>query len=632
MRGRDYNLGQLTFWALPTILAAGWAIHLFWMIGFGARMISLIIIGLMFFGSAFIFKKITWGWTDIRWLIAPLCVFILAEQLPWWQMTHVGLTDGMYHLIQANHYIGDIENIPYHQNQDFLFRPPIIPAVLSIELLLSGSHASVTYTPLVLLICTCWQLQHLSERWNNKLLSTMVVPAIILVPVFRYWGQLPYADIPVAGLWIFLIHLSILNSKSRCWVSLLGSAAGLIFLTKYVFIYALGIAGWLLIKDKSHDRATFFLQGWFVVTGPFLIFHLITQGDPFAALSIQTSYAIESATSVVGSHNSSIWWEHLVSQISIFAIIGFFVGLYRLCDEFREEFVEIVVLLLPLLVLHVFVLDFGTERYHSPWIALIFCICIAGLPITQISKNISAKFELLNNLSCAFIIILIVTSNLSTINDEIEDSERYIPLRLELFEFHINNANGLSEDSIVLTGHDIPMILTLDIEAYRFINPENPIEQSILRFEATHLITSNWNPRYQWEKDSIELLGNPHIEPISVNTYGEKMGILWEVNNSAGTSPLLLTNASESNVFGDLLLLNQNQSVSITNNFTRMSWIEVSDDSPIQDVLVILSTHSFDLSNSCYIAGNKFSSCEMNEGDVLSANSSSMIFAWFSND
>ena len=79
MRGRDYNLGQLTFWALPTILAAGWAIHLFWMIGFGARMISLIIIGLMFFGSAFIFKKITWGWTDIRWLIAPLCVFILAE-------------------------------------------------------------------------------------------------------------------------------------------------------------------------------------------------------------------------------------------------------------------------------------------------------------------------------------------------------------------------------------------------------------------------------------------------------------------------------------------------------------------------------------------------------------------------
>ena len=137
----------------------------------------------------------------------------------------------------------------------------------------------------------------------------------------------------------------------------------------------------------------------------------------------------------------------------------------------------------------------------------------------------------------------------------------------------MENTNGLSEDSILLTGHDMPVILTLDIEAYRFIKHENVIGQSISEYDATHVITSNWSPRYQWEKYPIELLGNPYIEPLSVNIFENKLGILWEVNNSVGISPLLQTNASEQNVFGDLLVLYQDQTVSITSNSTLISWI-----------------------------------------------------------
>ena len=622
-----YNIGLLTFWSLPVVLFLGWIINLFWMIGIDIKLILIIIIGATILLTLCFLRKVKWSYSDLRWMIAPILVLILADQLPWWEMKHVGLTDGMYHLIQANHYIGEINNIPTQQGQDFLFRPPIIPSVLSIELMFSNS---VIYTPLFLLCLTCWQLQHLSERWNNEFLSSLIVPAIILVPVFRYWGQLPYADVPVAGLWIFLIHMTIMDHKTRWSIWLLGGVAGLVFLTKYVFIYALGLSCWIYLKDKSGKRTANFLQGWFLITGPFFIFFFITQGDPFAALTPQTSYAVDSAISVVGEHDSYMWWEHLISQISIFGVIALFVGFYRLYFEFKTEMIEIMILLIPLLILHIYILDFGTERYHTPWIALFLCICIAGLPIPKFKSKLKKQHGFRNNIICAFFILLIITSNLSTIDEEIEDSEKYIPLRLDLYNFHIQNADGLSVDSIVLTGHDIPIILNLDIEAYRFINHEYTIFNSINEYDATHLITSNWNPRYQWEKDAINLLGNPYIEPVSVNIFHKKLGILWEVNYSVGTSPLLTTNASEDNVFGDLLVLYQDQSVSITSNSTLISWIEVDENTPVQDVLMVMTSDAPLSIDGCYIVDSRFSSCRMVENETLSAGPNSMIFAWFS--
>ena len=56
-----------------------------------------------------------------------------------------------------------------------------------------------------------------------------------------------------------------------------------------------------------------------------------------------------------------------------------FIGILCCCFEYHDEMKEIMVLLLPLIILHIFILDFGTERYHTPWIALMLCICIAGL-------------------------------------------------------------------------------------------------------------------------------------------------------------------------------------------------------------------------------------------------------------
>ena len=626
MRGRGYKFGHLTLFILPAIMMAGWIINLSWIIGFDSTLIPCIIFGSIVLVVLYSLIIIEWSLSDLRWAIAPICVVILADQLPWWQMKHVGLTDGMYHLIQANHYIGQIDNIPHHQGQDFLFRPPIVPGIFSIELLFFDT---VSYTPLILLSFTCWQLQHLCERWSNKSLSSLIVIVIILVPVFRYWGQLPYADVPVAGLWIFLIHIAIQDSKSNLSVRLFGGVAGLVFLTKYVFIYAVGISCWLYVKDSSGKRAKVFLQGWFSITLPFFAFFCLTQGNPFSALTPQTNFAIDSAFSVVGEHDFFMWWEHLISQISIFGILGLFIGSYRLYTEFREEMKVIIVLLFPLLVIHIFILDFGTERYHTPWIALFLCICVAGLPIPEHIPKFREQILFRNNIISAMIVLLIATSNFSTISEEIENSERYISPRLDLYEFHIQNANELDEDSILLTGHDIPIILALDIEAYRFINSENTIRDSINEFDATHIITSDWNPRYQWEKEPIVLLGNRYIEPLSVNIDNNKLGILWEINYSASVSPMLQTNASSENVIGDLLVLYPNQSVSISKNNTLLSWIEVGYETSTNDVFSTLTGDTSNMIDGCYIAGKKSSSCEMHIDEILSTDSNSMIFAWF---
>ena len=121
MRGRGYKFGHLTLFILPVIMMAGWIINLSWIIGFDSTLIPCIIFGSIVLVVLFSLIMIEWSLSDLRWAIAPICVVILADQLPWWQMKHVGLTDGMYHLIQANHYFGQIDNIPHHQGQDFLF-------------------------------------------------------------------------------------------------------------------------------------------------------------------------------------------------------------------------------------------------------------------------------------------------------------------------------------------------------------------------------------------------------------------------------------------------------------------------------------------------------------------------------
>ena len=77
---------NLTFVALPALLAGGWFIHLTWMIGMeGFWAPALAIVTLLGCLGLYI-RNGSWQRRDLRWLLAPVLVTILAIYLPWWDL------------------------------------------------------------------------------------------------------------------------------------------------------------------------------------------------------------------------------------------------------------------------------------------------------------------------------------------------------------------------------------------------------------------------------------------------------------------------------------------------------------------------------------------------------------------
>jgi len=233
----DQTADKLTLFALPSALVSGWIIHLLWMIGLGGEWTTWLVIFLLLSGLAFCIKGANWSRNDLRWLIAPACLTLLIIILPWWNL--MPRWDAAYHLIEANAFIGNILWSPFHHGQDFLFRPPLIPALFSMEIVLSGNSNQAVFMPLLLMIMSTWQVQHLTERWSSQKLSMLVVPAFLLLPAVRYWGQLPYLDVAVAGTWILIVNIFIRveKSDSRRLVAILGAIAAMALLVKYVHVY-----------------------------------------------------------------------------------------------------------------------------------------------------------------------------------------------------------------------------------------------------------------------------------------------------------------------------------------------------------------------------------------------------------
>ena len=114
-------------------------------------------------------------------------------------------------------------------------------------------------------------------------------------------------DVPVAGMWFFCLAIFIDSEKEpinhRLSV-LLGGGVGLIFLTKFTFIYMTGLIGWFLIRDRNFARISNFAIGWFVICLPFLVNQFLKYRNPFHAISGKVSYAKESSYRNVGTYDA----------------------------------------------------------------------------------------------------------------------------------------------------------------------------------------------------------------------------------------------------------------------------------------------------------------------------------------
>jgi len=516
------------------MLICGWFVHLGWILGLENRIFPIF---LFFTVVYFVLKQLRWNnyqTSDLRWLLAPLATFLLVTFLPWWKYTSNQHTDTFYHILEAMNFVGISEFEPSHQGLDFLFRPPLIPGIYGIELSILGT-SWITYTPILLTITTLWQMQHLSERWTTKARAMFVVPAFLLLPSVRYWGQLQLLDVPVAGMFILIIHLLIIsdeNTKSRSDAILLGLCSGLIFLTKYVYLYLIGIGIWLAIKDKNIVRTKRFFYGWFVICLPFLMYHLIKYGDPLEALTPQSNFAINGLTQKLGKYSFEQWWFDFNLEITGIGVLATIVGIIVLYVRDRTQLFSVLVIGIPFVVIHGVILDFGTIRYQIPFFALSIVLISCSLPLGNLS-NSSGHIKLRNLVGTFSITVLLFFSMIHVMTLE-EEKQRYDILVPEMdgkMEFYLNSSRMFPDDEYTLTSKYIPIALHTGKYTAGYLYTSDSLTDSLESSKINYALTSNYYPYRSWEKDFKPFFGNELIEPVDYYKDSNGISVLWKIGN-----------------------------------------------------------------------------------------------------
>ena len=575
MTSIDHTADKLTLFALPGAIICGWVIHLFWIIGFEGGWTTWLVLFLVLTSIAISVKGANWSKDDLRWLMAPVCLIILVIILPWWNL--MPRWDAAYHLIEANAFIGNVLWSPFHHGQDFLFRPPLIPALFSMEIVLSGNSTQVVFMPLLLMIMSTWQIQHLSERWSSKKYSLLAVPAFLLLPAVRYWGQLPYLDVAVAGTWILILNIFIRVEKedSRRLVAILGAVAAMAMLVKYVHVYLIGLVGWFIIKDRDLRRALPFIGGWLLISGPFLLHNFFVNGNPLAALTPQTSFALKSVADTLGNHNSLTWSYHLLSQLAFIGIIAMLVGLFRLRSKDVESFNAIVILLTPLVIIHAFILDWGESRYHLPWLGLAIALMLVS-PSADKLANFTGK-RLNFHLSISLVILILMSTwNLGVVVSEISEANEEIKDLDERYRFTWGIWEGEDIDSQI-AGNAMNIGLHSGIETSLFLRSDNPVIDTLAYVDASHIITQNALPRFDWEEDFETQLGHELIEPVKTKVQGNWTAVLWRVDNTSYANPADSLDYTGGRIVGDMLVLEYGDSADVIVDGLEFTWLEVEN-------------------------------------------------------
>ena len=564
------RLNDLTFWSLPTLLMCGWSVHLFWMLGLENKIFPIFLFITMLF---IVLKQLRWNdyqISDLRWLLAPVATLLLVIYLPWWDYSSSQHTDTYYHILEAMNFVGISEFEPSHQGLDFLFRPPLIPGIYGIELSILGSNW-ITYTPILLIITTLWQMQHLSERWTTKARAMFVIPAFLLLPSVRYWGQLQLLDVPVAGMYILIIHLLIKsdeNTESKSDAIILGLCSGLIFLTKYVYVYLIGICVWLAIKDKNIRRSKLFFSGWVIITLPFLVYHLIKYGDPLEALTPQSSFALGGLTQTLGEYSFEKWWIDYnleITGIGIFAsLIGIVVLFFRDCSQF----VSVLVIGTPFVIIHGLILDFGTPRYQIPFFALSIVLISSTLPIRNLSN--SSDYNKIKTLLGTFGITVLLFFSMIHVGTLEEEKGRYDILQTlmdDRMQFYLNSSEMFPDEEYTLTSKYIPIALHTGKYTARYLYTSDSLTDSLESSEINYALTSNYYPYRSWEKDFKPFFGNQIVEPVDHYQDSNGLSVLWEKGDEPWSN-YTINFDTNGTIYGNMLELKPNEVASFAYNQT----------------------------------------------------------------
>ena len=527
---------SIAIFLLPTMLFSGWLVAVFGEIKLPIWPIILLIFISIFTALFFVFRTLQWSLHDLRWFWVPIIISFTS----WLELSWTGpmLWDQADHLQTANRYLGHWVWEPFHQERDFSFRPKLISGLVAIEFSLTNHRTYSFFVPYLLLLGSGWQIQRFVEEQGGKIWSLLAVTLVLTMPTMMMYGRTAYLEAMVTGGFILIIrdilltNISNLNEKDAIRWGIIASLVGAI---KYPYLY-LGLGGLILLYGLSKNlRLTgLYVAGWILIQAPFAIVDFFDHSNAFASFGPQFSGAITSITSEVGDYTPVFALKDIQSQLLTPLLILFIIGLVIwLRKNLQLRGRVVILLIIPATILFTFILDFGWPRYHIPWLTAIIIIGISG--IVQPLPTTSSK-QMKQIYSIGLVILFALSSiqifgTLTETLDEREVIENRVDFRWEFIEQYSTLKSDIPENAVVLAGYDISLGLRYEVPTFRFGPSEDPIHDSIVVVNATHVVTGGMATRFSWENNPMETLGAP-LSPISHSSIGNNHHILWEVDSN----------------------------------------------------------------------------------------------------
>ena len=526
----------IAIFLLPIMLFTGWLVAVFGEFQLSIWPIILLISISIFASIIFVLRTLEWAVQDLRWLWVPMVILFTS----WLDLTWTGpmLWDQADHLQTANRYLGHWEWEPFHQERDFSFRPKLISGLVAFEFSLTSGRTYAFFVPYLLLLGSGWQIQRFVEEQEGKAWSLLAVTLVLTMPTMMMYGRTIYLEAMVTGGLVLIIrdilltNISNLNEKDAIRWGIITSLIGAI---KYPYLY-LGAGGLILLYGLSKNLRLvgIYVAGWVLIQAPFAISDFFAHNNAFASFGPQFSGAITSITSEVGNYTSLLAFKDIQSQLLTPLLILFTLGLIIWLRKNTSLRLGVVLfLILPAIIIFTFILDFGWPRYHLPWLAVLMIVGISG--IVQPLPTTSSK-QMKQIYSIGLVILFALSSiqiygTLTETLDERETMENRIDFRWEFIEHYSTLKSDIPENAIVLAGYDISLGLRYEVPTYRYGPSEDPIHDSIVVVNATHVVTGGMATRFSWERNPMETLGAPLI-PISHSSIENDHHILWEVDNN----------------------------------------------------------------------------------------------------
>lgn len=533
--------------------------------------------------------------TDIRFLIVPITIFYTITLTNY--NTLPALYDQAYHLQISNRMLDRWSWEPFHQGLDYSFRPELIPGIAAIELFYTGEIYQVNFTPLILLCATGWALQNLADYYSSARIGFLAPIIFLCLPIVMQYGPTMLLDVHLAGMVMSVFFfLTALNKEDKYEWIFFGVLVACLGLTKYPYFYfgpCIIILFWL---EKKYLQTKYTTIGYGFVTSLFLIKNMLYTNNPIGPMSSQISGTIASVNNeIVGAEYSfGLFLDEFITQwpelLLLMAVFGHVMLMRNDGSYFRNSWL----ILLPAIILHGIILDFGWIRYSTPWLALA-CIgipCAVHFIVNSVNQSTSSGVVV----SILFIFILIapfiqLTKDVQDIKSMNESwTKRYD----EYLRLHIEAGEYLPYDAIVLTSFDITFALYASTETYPYLEPNNTINHAIERFDASHIYTDSYLHRYDIDVNYTYLYGSP-IEPEKSFHSEYNTGFLWTVNESKLENvslwyevPLIINGPGSS--YGNFALLEANATLSSHPSADIYRIIELNNSQELVGIFDVLST------------------------------------------